>query len=102
MLTSKFQEDKKFTIEERNNLTIKTYSREFSSEYHKMLDNQVERRLKASVKMIADVWYTAWIDAGQPEINSLGKFQADPQEEKEIMKAWLQRLLNVRKEADDN
>jgi hypothetical protein len=101
-LTEKFSEDKKYTVEERNNITVKAYSREFSAEYHKMLDNQVERRMKASVKMVADIWYTAWVDAGQPEINQLGKLQVDPNEEKEIMKAWLQRLLNVRKEADDS
>lgn len=101
ILTQKYSDDKKYTIEERNGMTIRTYSRNFSKDYHEMLNNQVERRMKASVKMIADVWFTAWVDAGQPDLNNIGKYQTDPNEEKEIMKQWLQRLLNVRKEADD-
>ncbi|MCP9763410.1 zinc dependent phospholipase C family protein [Lacihabitans soyangensis] len=101
MLTEKIDEEKKFTIEERNGVTVRAYSRNFSKEYHKMLDNQVERQMKASVKMISDIWFTAWVDAGQPDLKAIPKLEVDPKEEQEIMKAWLQRLLNVRKEADN-
>jgi hypothetical protein len=66
-----------------------------------MLDNQVERRMKASIKMISDIWFTAWVDAGQPDLKTIPKLEVDPKEEQEVMKAWLQRLLNVRKEADN-
>lgn len=100
-LTQEMPEEKKFTIEERNGITVRTYSRNFTAEYNKRLDNQVERQMKASVKMIADIWYTAWVDAGQPEINAMPKYISDPKEDQEIMKSWLQRLLNVRKEADN-
>ena len=100
-LTSQMDDDKKFTIEERNGITVRAYSRNFSKEYHKMLDNQVERQMKSSVKMIADIWYTAWINAGQPDLNTLPKLIIDPKEEQEVMKAWFQRLLNVRKESDN-
>jgi hypothetical protein len=33
----------------------------------------VERRMKACIKMIADFWYTAWVDGGQPDLNKLLK-----------------------------
>jgi hypothetical protein len=101
ILTEKTEEEKKFTIEERNGVTVRAYSRNFSKEYHKMLDNQVERRMKASIKMISDIWFTAWVDAGQPDLKTIPKLEVDPKEEQEVMKAWLQRLLNVRKEADN-
>jgi hypothetical protein len=100
-LTQEMDSDKKFTIDERNGITGRAYSREFSRRYHEMLENQVERQMKASVKMIADVWYTAWIDAGQPNIDDIPKFVPDPEEEKEMMKSWFQKLLNVRREADN-
>lgn len=103
-LSSKTPEDKKFTIEERNSQTIRNYSREFSSKYHQMLNHQVERRMQASVKTIGDFWYTCWIDAGQPDLRSEGKVilsENDQIAEAELKKAWLQRILNVRKEADD-
>lgn len=70
-LTKDFGEDKKFTMEERNKINMRTYSREFSSAYHKRLDGQVERRFRAALKMVADFWYTAWVDGGQPNLDLL-------------------------------
>jgi hypothetical protein len=102
-LTLNTPEDKKYTVEERNGMTIRNYSRDFSKEYHKMLDNQVERQMKSSVRMIADIWFTAWVDAGQPDLKAYKKYipeKNEELEEKEIMKSWLQRLLDVRKESD--
>lgn len=71
VLTERFSADKKYTIDERNGLTIKTYSRDFSKAYHDMLAGQVERRMKASIKMIGNMWLTCWIDAGQPDLEAL-------------------------------
>jgi hypothetical protein len=31
----------------------------------------VERQMRASVKMTGDLWFTAWVDAGQPDIRML-------------------------------
>ena len=61
----------KYGFEQRGNITQRVYSREFSKEYHKRLNNMVERRLKASIKMTGSIWYTAWVDAGQPDLSSL-------------------------------
>jgi hypothetical protein len=101
ILSERMDEEKKFTIEERNGITVRAYSRNFSSEYHKMLNNQVERQMKASIKMISDIWFTAWVDAGQPDLKAIPKLEVDPKEQQEVMKSWLQRLLDVRKESDN-
>ena len=61
--------DKKFSYELRNKTLIKTYSRNFCSEYNRVLAGQVEGRLKTSIKMVADFWYTSWIEAGQPALS---------------------------------
>ena len=61
----------KYGFEQRGNSTQRVYSREFSQEYHKRLNNMVERRLRASIKMTGSIWYTAWVDAGQPDLSSL-------------------------------
>ena len=70
-LTQSFPEDQKYSYEERNGLTVRVYSREFSEAYALALDNQIERQMKRSIKMIADYWYTAWINAGQPDLEGL-------------------------------
>jgi hypothetical protein len=103
-LTAATSDDKKFTIEERNGIMTRNYSKSFSKKYHESLDNQVERQMRASVKMISDLWLTAWIDAGQPDLSTLPMFvndKKDEEAEKEVMKSWLQRLLDVRKESDN-
>ena len=30
-----------------------------------------ERRMKASIKAVGSFWYTAWINAGQPDLDNL-------------------------------
>jgi hypothetical protein len=70
-LTRDFPEDKKFSFESRNGITIKTYSKAFSKAYHDRLNGQVERQMKAAAKMVADFWFTCWVDAGQPDLGSL-------------------------------
>lgn len=70
-LTKNFPEDQKFSYEERNGLTVRVYSRDFTEAYAQALDHQIERQMKRSIKMIADFWYTAWVNAGQPDLKTL-------------------------------
>ncbi|WP_373522730.1 zinc dependent phospholipase C family protein [Aquiflexum sp.] len=82
VLSERFDEDKKYSYEERGGISTRVYSKEFTVSYNDMLSGQVERQMRRSVKMIADFWYTAWIDAGQPDLNSLMKNPVEIQEEK--------------------
>lgn len=72
-LTSKFADDKKYGFEERNNQTVRVYSREFSREYHQRLTGQVERQMRLAQRLIGAFWYTCWVDAGQPDLDKLPK-----------------------------
>ncbi|ADR23066.1 hypothetical protein MATR_30850 [Marivirga tractuosa] len=70
-LTKKMDDDTKYSSELRGNVNVKVYSRNFSKAYHKMLSGQVERRMRNSIKMVGDFWYTAWVNAGQPDLDLL-------------------------------
>jgi protein tyrosine phosphatase len=35
----------------------------------------VERQMRGAVKMIGDFWYSAWLDAGQPDVKELMTYQ---------------------------
>lgn len=89
-LSQEFPSDRKYSFEERNNLTVRVYSKEFSEAYAEKLDGMVQRQMKKSIKAIADFWYTAWINAGQPDLKSLPSLEV---EEEEINP---DRLLKVR------
>lgn len=59
----------KYAYESRGTTTVKVYSKEFSSAYHQALNQMVERRMKKAIYMVGCFWYTAWIDAGQPDLD---------------------------------
>jgi hypothetical protein len=98
-LSGRFPADKKYSYEQRGNTTVRVYSRAFAEKYHQMLDGQVERRMRASIKMVADFWYTCWVDAGQPDLTSLLPYQlgkAEREQMEQERKAWESRRYQVR------
>ena len=68
----------KYSFETRGKQTIKVYSPRYSKSYHNMLSGMVERRMRSSVRMVGNLWYTAWVDAGQPDLNKLTGFKPLP------------------------
>lgn len=70
-LTKRYPESKKYGYEERGRTTIRTYTYDFSSDYHRRLNGMVERRMRASIKMVGDVWFSCWVKAGQPDLSDL-------------------------------
>ena len=78
-LSREFPSDRKYGYESRNNIVMRTYSREFSAAYHDMLAGQVERRMRLSIRRVGAFWYTAWKMAGSPD---LGELARDPLDEK--------------------
>lgn len=59
---------KKYGFETRGKVTVKLESIPYATAYHQALNGMVERQMRSSVKMIGDLWYTAWVDAGQPDL----------------------------------
>ena len=104
VLSEDFEADRKFTYVERNKVLVRTYSDEFTAKYNQALDGQVERQMKASIQLVSDMWYTCWVNAGQPDLRPLANFkfsEAEKTKEATDQQTWLQRLLRIRPEADD-
>jgi hypothetical protein len=82
---------RKFNFEEKGKQTVKVFSREYSAAYHQLLSGMVERQFRASIKMVGNLWFTAWIDAGQPDLKSLINYKPTEEELKkrvEELKKW--------------
>lgn len=71
ILNDKFPKDQKYAYENRGKSLVKTYSEDYSNKYHEMLDGMVERRLTQSIIKVGSYWYTAWVNAGQPNLDEL-------------------------------
>jgi hypothetical protein len=91
--------EKKYSFETRGRQTIKVYSYEFSKAYHEALNGMVERQMKASVKSIGDFWYTAWVDAGQPDLKALINYkpsEAELAQRRKDVEEWKQQQVKTR------
>jgi hypothetical protein len=78
----------KYSFEQRGQQLVKVYSREFSQVYHTQLNGMVENQMKKSILCIASFWYTAWVDAGQPDVNTMIPNMSDEErkEKTELLK----------------
>ncbi|MEJ7767157.1 MAG: zinc dependent phospholipase C family protein [Chitinophagaceae bacterium] len=90
-LSDSFRPDQKFAFEAQRKTTVRQYSAAFTIAYNKKLKGMVERRMRQSVYAIASFWYTAWVNAGQPDLKKLtGKEVSidDTREYEALNKHW--------------
>ena len=90
-LTKEFPGDQKFSFESRNGVVIKQYSSAFTEAFDKKLNGMVERRMRLSIYSTASFWYTAWVNAGQPDLKGLvgQKFsENDVKEFEKLNQSW--------------
>ena len=90
-LTKQFGADQKYAFENRNGVLIRQYSSAFTIAFNKKLEGMIERRMRQSIFAVASFWYTAWVNAGQPDLKVLSKqvFSAsDAKEFDELNTQW--------------
>lgn len=89
-----FPPDQQFAFEERNGVIIRQYSSAYTRAYDKALKGMTERRMRQSVYAVACFWYTAWVNAGQPDLLQLTGREFSPEDLKEFESmnaAWLKK-----------
>jgi hypothetical protein len=88
--------DRKYAVEEKGKMIANVFAVKYSDAYHKRLAGMVERQMRASIKMTGDIWYTAWVDAGQPPLNELINYTPSPEEiakRREELKRWKEERI---------
>ncbi len=98
-LTKQFPPDKKYAFETRNNIVVKQYSSAFTIAYNKKVDGMVERKMRLAIFSVASFWYTAWVNAGQPDLTDLAKqkfSEADVKEFEKLNETWKNGKVKAR------
>ena len=98
-LTQSFSPDQKYAYENRNGKLVRQYSTAFTTAYDKQLKGMVERRMRQSIHAVASFWYTAWVNAGQPDLSSLSNeafTQADLKEFEALNERWKNGVMKGR------
>ena len=97
-LAEKFGE-RKYSFESKGKQTQKVYAQEYARAYHDVLDGMVEKQMRAAIRMVGSIWYTAWVDAGQPDIKQLIRYTPTEEEIKQRqdeLKVWKESLVKTR------
>lgn len=67
-LSAQFPADGKYAFEPRNGVLVRQYASAYAKAYNEKLNGMVERRMQQSVAAVASFWFSAWVDAGQPDL----------------------------------
>ena len=71
-LSETFQQDHQICYDDRGNQLTRTQCKEYAKAYSLRMNGMVEERMRDAILAIGSAWYTAWVDAGQPELSNLG------------------------------
>lgn len=69
-LTAQFTPETKYKTMVRYGKETKAYTKEFAEAYAIELGPTINGQLIASANLLSDFWYTAWINAGKPDLGS--------------------------------
>ncbi|HEX2536489.1 MAG TPA: zinc dependent phospholipase C family protein [Chitinophagaceae bacterium] len=83
-----FTEATKYRVQVRNGKEVRSFSSEFAKAYSRRLSPSINRQLLRSSELIADFWYTCWVDAGRPNLQPLQTKAYDAAAYKKEYKAW--------------
>jgi len=83
-LRKRFDQDELYCYEERLERTVRVECESFAKAYAAALDGQVEDRFRASILSVASVWFSAWVDAGQPDLTWDEPVEVVAEEEEKI------------------
>ena len=57
-----------YCYEERGSNLVRTQCPELTRAYMELMDGMVQERWIESIRAVGSVWYSAWMDAGQPDL----------------------------------
>jgi len=70
-LRQNYPADEQMCFEQHNAIMLKTQCQDFAKAYQDKMDGMVEDRFRKAIQSVGSAWYTAWVDAGRPDLNLL-------------------------------
>jgi len=70
-LSQEFPRDQQYCFEERLGRTIRTQCKVYAAAYQERLNGMIEARMRQTILAVGSAWYTAWVNAGQPDLRQL-------------------------------
>ena len=70
-LNRQFTHEEKFAMVKHGEKYIEDYSEQYALAYQKALKGMVQRRMRLAIRSVGSCWFSAWVDAGQPDLDKL-------------------------------
>ena len=70
-LNRQFTHAQKYAMVKHGEKYVEDYSETYALAYQQALKGMVQRRLRLSILSVGSFWFSAWVDAGQPDLNRL-------------------------------
>ena len=82
-LRRSFPQDRQMCPDMRAGVMSVMPCRDFAAAYQDAMNGMVERRMRAAIHDVSSAWYTAWVDAGEPDLSKMGAPVISEEERKE-------------------
>ena len=90
----------------KNKFNDLIYSKEFVTQFHGALNGMVESQMRKAIIATTNFWYTAWVNAGKPNLNDLDSKELTNRNKKNLkkdLKLWKTgKLFGLESENDFN
>ncbi|PWU00893.1 MAG: S1/P1 Nuclease [Bacteroidetes bacterium] len=92
-LKASYDKSKMYVLDSAGNITRNKFNQpvhtyEYAKAYHDALHGMVERQLRKAITATANFWYTAWVNAGKPNLNDLDSREMTDRNEKNLNKEY--------------
>lgn len=88
----------------KNKFNDLIFTKEYVQKLNVSLNGMVENQMKKAIQSTADFWYTAWVNAGKPDLSDLDTkelTQSNQKKLKQELKAWGKgKLIGVKNEKE--
>lgn len=81
---------------------MRQYYQQFTLAYTNRMGDMVEERMRKAIVMVGSIWFTAWVNARQPDLDTFGEVDEEQlaKEQKEAEDAYQKREIKGRSHDD--
>lgn len=110
-LRASFTPDTMYDKDEKGNIAKNKYgdliySKEYVTQFHSALNGMVEKQMRKAIVATTDFWYTAWVNAGKPNLDGLDSKELTGRNKKNLqndLKLWKKgKLFGLESDNDFN
>ena len=86
-LSRTFPADQQYCFEERGSSLVETPCPAYANAFHEKMNGMVENRMREAIHSVGNAWFTAWVDAGRPDLMNISTESIDLKEDEAFKKA---------------